>query len=144
MTTLHLLVHVNLPVPKTQLSGERSDSYSVLGYEKLHVYRLALRFVADTLSLKDLFSRGHAALIDQFHSASISVVLNIAEGAGKFKTADKQRFYAIDRGSAMECGALLDIFSLLKIIDKKQHCSQKDTLVRIVSMLTSLCLSRRQ
>jgi four helix bundle protein len=100
--------------------------------------------VADTLSLKDLFSRGHAALIDQFHSASISVVLNIAEGAGKFKTADKQRFYAIDRGSAMECGALLDIFSLLKIIDKKQHCSQKDTLVRIVSMLTSLCLSRRQ
>lgn len=113
-------------------------------YEKLDVYRLSLRFVADTLTVKKLFPRGHSALLDQFSRASISVVLNIAEGAGKFKTADKQRFHAIARGSAMECGALLDIFSLLKIIDKEQHRSQKHTLVRIVSMLTSLCLSRTQ
>jgi four helix bundle protein len=31
-------------------------------------------------------------------------VLNIAEGAGKVRQADKQRYFAIARGSVMECG----------------------------------------
>jgi len=46
-----------------------------------------------------------AALRDQLHRASISVVLNIAGGAGRFSAPDKARFSAIARGSATECGA---------------------------------------
>ena len=69
-----------------------------------------------------------------------SILLNIAEGAGKFKRADKQRFYAIARGSAMECAALVDLFHLLKIVSEPVHVETKHLLTRIVAMLTALCL----
>ena len=41
--------------------------------------------------------------------ASMSIPVNVAEGSGKTSEPDQQRFYAIARGSAMECAALLDI-----------------------------------
>jgi four helix bundle protein len=50
-----------------------------------------------------------AALRDQLDRARISIVLNIAEGAGRFSAPDKARFYAIARGSATEWGAVLDL-----------------------------------
>ncbi|MBM4321616.1 MAG: four helix bundle protein, partial [Deltaproteobacteria bacterium] len=42
----------------------------------------------------------------QLRRASISTPVNIAEGSGKTKEPDQQRYYAIARGSAMECAAL--------------------------------------
>jgi hypothetical protein len=39
-------------------------------------------------------------------------VLNIAEGAGQRSRPQKRRFYAIARGSAMECAAVLDVLRL--------------------------------
>jgi len=48
---------------------------------------------------------------NQLKRASISSVLNIAEGAGRFTKADKRNFYIISRGSVYECVALFDILS---------------------------------
>lgn len=70
--------------------------------------------------------------------ASLSVPLNIAEGTGKNSSADKQRFYAIARGSAMECGAVLDVCKILKIIDPLEYDQGKKLLIRIVGMLTKM------
>ena len=36
-------------------------------------------------------------------------MLNTAEGAGRTGAADKARFFAMARGSAMECAAILDV-----------------------------------
>lgn len=137
-------MRLNLPVSETQLSARASELKNVLDYEKLDVYRLSLKFIAETRRLQEGLPRGHSELIDQFKRASFSVALNIAEGAGRFKTADKQRFYGIARGSAMECGALLDIFSMLNFIDEQQFHFNKSILRRIVSILSSLCLSQRK
>ena len=71
--------------------------------------------------------------------AAISVVLNIAEGAGKPSAADRARFYAIARGSAMECGALVDVCVIAGRIDPAAAERGKILLVRIVSMLTRMC-----
>ncbi|MFN0248337.1 MAG: four helix bundle protein [Kofleriaceae bacterium] len=49
--------------------------------------------------------KGHADLVDQLRRAAQSIPQNIAEGAGKTGRADKARYYAIARGSAMECAA---------------------------------------
>jgi len=67
-------------------------------------------------------------------------VLNIAEGAGKIKQADKQRYFSIARGSVMECGALFDLFKALSHVSPEEYRVGKHLLVRIGAMLSKLCL----
>ncbi|MBY0470262.1 four helix bundle protein [bacterium] len=58
---------------------------------------------------------------DQLVRASLSIVLNIAEGSGKPTQADRRRFYAIALGSNREVQALLAILkqsTLLKQADR--------------------------
>jgi four helix bundle protein len=62
----------------------------MLDYEKLDVYRIALKFVVTTVEIRDRLPRGNGELQDQFKRASFSIVLNIAEGAGKLKQAGKR------------------------------------------------------
>jgi four helix bundle protein len=80
---------------------------ALLDAEKLDCYRLAVEFQA--LAGRLLPKRGHSSLRDQLDRASVSIVLNVAEGAGRFSPADKARFYAIARGSATECAAIVDV-----------------------------------
>ena len=57
-------------------------------------------------------------LKDQLKRASTSIVLNIAEGAGRFSKKDKRNFYIMARGSVFECVAILKILKgNNKIID---------------------------
>lgn len=114
----------------------------MIDYEKLDVYRAALQFVTETAQLRNGVPKGNSELVDQFKRASFSVVLNIAEGAGKFKRPDKQRYFAIARGSAMECGALLDLFRVTSIVQEQEYQSAKKFLKRIVAMLSALCFNK--
>lgn len=111
----------------------------MLAYEKLDVYQCALQFLAVSNKLAETVPKGNASLRDQLKRASLSIVLNIAEGAGKPTTADRQRFAAIARGSAMECGAVLDVCRILDIADESTTVEGKKLVVRIVSMLTRMC-----
>src|SRR5688500_16772936 len=72
---------------------------------KLAVYHIAVAFQAAAMAL---LPKGHAVLRDQLERASLSIVLNIAEGAGRRSRRDKSRFYTIARGSGMESAALID------------------------------------
>ena len=73
--------------------------------------------------------------------ASTSIVLNLAEGAGKHSKADKRRYYLSARGSATESAALLDVLSRLQLLDAPGHQAGKEVLVRVVSMLIKLAQS---
>jgi four helix bundle protein len=55
----------------------------------------------------------------------MSVPLNIAEGAGKPSTADRARYHGIARGSAMECGALLDVCLVASAITVHDHVNEE-------------------
>jgi four helix bundle protein len=98
------------PTPAAPAAASRvslaSSGPALLDVEKLQVYRLAVQF--QTLATQ-LIPRQRGVLLatlrDQLDRASISIVLNIAEGAGRFSSPDKARFYGIARGSATECGA---------------------------------------
>ena len=111
----------------------------MLDHEKLDVYQRAVEFFAIAVQTVDRIPRGNATLSDQLKRASLSIPLNIAEGTGKTKSNDKQKFYAIARGSAMECGAIFDACELLGLIKSQDYDKGKDLLVRIVSMLTRMC-----
>ena len=85
--------------------------------------------------------RGRGHLADQLTRASTSIVLNLAEGAGKLSKADKRRYYLTARGSATESAALLDVCLRLRLIGEAEHRTGKATIVRVVSMLIKLAMS---
>ena len=112
----------------------------MIDYERLEVYRCALDFVRQTVPLRqEARSKGNGELTDQFRRASFSIVLNIAEGSGRVQAPDKRRFYAISRGSAFECGALLDLFHLCGLLSPEEFATLKTLLHRIIAMLSVLC-----
>lgn len=110
----------------------------MLDHERLDVYHLALDFLVFANSVIESLPRGRGHLADQFTRASMSVVLNIAEGAGKVSKADKRRFYLVARGSATESAALLDASLRLGLMGEPAHSVGKETVVRIVAMLIRL------
>lgn len=77
-----------------------------------------------------------AELSDQLDRASISCVLNIAEGAGRTSPRERARFYTIARGSAVECLACLDLLELE--VTLKSLPEARDRLRRIQNVLTAL------
>ena len=110
-----------------------------LSHEKLIVYQTAIRFLALAVKIIKNFPRGYADLADQLRRASSSIAFNIAEGAGKNSRPDSARFYAMARGSALECGSILDVCRILAIADEQDANSAKDLLFEIVSMLSKMC-----
>jgi four helix bundle protein len=85
--------------------------------------------------------RGQSNLRDQLDRASVSIVLNIAEGAGRTSALDKARFYAIARGSATERAAIVDVLAVRGLIQPRARAGARSLLVRIVQMLTRLIAS---
>jgi four helix bundle protein len=110
----------------------------LLDHERLDVYQLALDFLVFANGLIEALPRGRSHLADQFTRASTSVVLNIAEGAGKLSKPDKRRYYLTARGSATECAALLDACLRLRLVEEPAQRTGKEMAVRIVSMLIRL------
>mgnify|MGYP005666182841 CR=1 FL=1 len=106
-------------------------------HEKLHVYQEALRFISWADTLVGLLESKYA-LKDQLIRASTSIALNIAEGNGRYKAADRCRFFDIARGSALECAAFVDILVTRQLITQKQGADGKTMLKSIVSMIVGL------
>jgi four helix bundle protein len=109
-------------------------------HEKLTVYRKALSFIEWTQDLFERFPK-RASARDQLERASDSIVLNIAEGNGKFSNKDRGRFFQIAHGSALECSACLDVFVARKVCGADVTIAGKETLEEVVKMLCGL-LSR--
>ena len=87
----------------------------MLGFQRLDVYRCAVRFLAVASALAERIPRGNGALSDQLRRASLSIPLNIAEGSGK-PGQDAARFHAIARGSTMESAAIIDAMETLGFV----------------------------
>ena len=108
-----------------------------LPHERLDVYRLALEYRRSLASLANV--RGIAPLRDQLFRAADSVVLNIAEGAGRNSRCDKQRHYEIAKGSATESAAALELLHHSGTLNEIAFQERRELAVRIVQMLSRLC-----
>jgi four helix bundle protein len=78
-------------------------------FEKLEVYQKAKVFNREITSLIKSKKIPDAVTKNQLRRASLSIVLNIAEGTSRYSKADKRNFYVISRGSTFECVAILDV-----------------------------------
>jgi four helix bundle protein len=55
----------------------------------------------------------------QLRRASFSIVLNLAEGSGRFSKPDRRNFFVISRSSIFECVAILDILHNTQTIENE-------------------------
>jgi four helix bundle protein len=111
-------------------------------HEKLDVYELELRFITwVTPLLEDVKNCGKprlAEVCDQLDRASLSALLNTAEGNGKRQRPVRAKFFDDARGSATECAACLDALVAKGACSIQRVQEGKEMLIRIVSMLTKL------
>jgi four helix bundle protein len=107
-------------------------------HESLDVYKLALDFIVVADEVIEQLPRGRGHLSDQLSRASTSIVLNLAEGAGKYSKPDKRRYYLSAIGSTTESAAIFDVLHRLKLIPDDRHSSTKNMLERIAAMLVGL------
>ncbi len=110
----------------------------VLDHEKLDVYHVALEFVILTDRIVENLPRGRGYLSDQLQRAALSILLNIAEGAGEYSIDEKVRFYRMAKRSATECAGVLDVCNRLQLIEEKRYELGRELLIRLVSMLIKM------
>jgi four helix bundle protein len=106
-------------------------------HEKLEVYQESLAFVTWLEPMLQKLPKT-IAVRDQLDRASTSIVLNLAEGNGKFTRPDRCHFFDIARGSALECAAALDVLVCKGRCELTVVTVGKERLLGIVSMLVGL------
>jgi four helix bundle protein len=119
-----------------------SPTWGRFDHEKLDVYALELNFLAWVtpllLRVRNEAHGFHREVCDQLDRASLSSLLNTAEGNGKRGGRQRAKFFDDARGSAVECAACLDALVAKKLVDPLDISEGKALLVRIVGMLTRL------
>jgi four helix bundle protein len=121
-----------------------NDSNPQFGFdhEKLDVYRLELAFLAWVTPLlhevRNTAAGFHREVCDQLDRASLSALLNTAEGNSKRQGQQRAKFFDDARGSAVECAACLDALVAKRLTGSESVLEGKAMLVRVVAMLTKL------
>jgi four helix bundle protein len=115
------------------------DTGAMLGFQRLDVYQCSVRLLALSARICEEIPRGYGSLSDQLRRAAISVPLNVAEATGRSTDTDSARFFSIARGSAMECGAIIDAIAAIGAPPHEAIQEASRLVVRIVEMLTKMC-----
>jgi len=106
-------------------------------FEKLIAYQKA-RDTNKKIQKLLIEKKTNLFLRDQLYRASISMVINIAEGTGKLSKNDRKNFYVISRGSVFECASLIELLYDENIITKNDLNSLKSDLEEISRLLSGL------
>ncbi len=107
----------------------------VLEAERLHVYHVALELQCLANTLVPSVNR---VLRDQFERASLSIILNLAEGCGRVSRRQKRYHYGVARGSATECAALTDVLRIRRLAPIADCYRARSLAIRCVQMLSKL------
>jgi four helix bundle protein len=114
----------------------------VFDHEKLDVYQLELQFITWVTPLieeaKERAAGKSREVCDQLDRASLSALLNTAEGNGKRQRELRAKFFDDARGSATACAGCLDALAAKGVFESGRIAGGKAILARIVSMLRKL------
>ena len=116
-----------------------ADEPKLLDHERLDCFQVALDFAAMVAALT---KTARPALRDQLERASSSIALTLAEGCARRTRRDRQHFFTMSQGSAMECAAAIDILRIQGHLTLPDATRAKHKLTRIVQMLVGLRRSR--
>ena len=108
-----------------------------MGHEKLHAYQHGLGYVSWSHSVLAGIDQP-AAAVDHWDRAAESIVENIANGNSRRATADRNRYFDVAIGSALECAGCMDICVCKKLITDKLQAEGKAALQQVVQMTIGL------
>jgi four helix bundle protein len=74
----------------------------------------------------------------QWKRATMSVMLNLAEGTGRISGSEKKHFYTISRSSVFECVAIMDVLQGQQMIDQKKYDEFYESYEKLSKMLLGL------
>ena len=95
-----------------------------LNHQKLEIFSSSKMFVLQCYQLtQHLPQEEKFGMISQIRRATLSVHLNIAEGASRKSSIERKRFYEISRGSLIEVDAALDIAFELGYLKKMEEAT---------------------
>jgi four helix bundle protein len=107
-------------------------------FEKLDVYQMVKEQNVKVLVFLRNQGEIDSYLIDQWKRASMSSLLNLAEGTGRMTDQDKRHFLTIARGSIFECVAILDLLKNLGNISESTYQEFYDKYEQISKMLLGM------
>jgi four helix bundle protein len=122
--------------------GEEPASYGnsedwLFPHERLDAYRLSLEFVRWFHALPG-GAKLSSRLLRQADKAGTSVVLNIAEGNGRYEAGDRRNLFEVAEASVVRVGTYLELCSRTGEVEPDQKDRALDLLTRIASMLRGL------
>lgn len=103
-------------------------------FNKLDVYQKAKSFCV-TVHKNNTLKHLDKTADDQLRRASLSIMLNIAEGSSRFSNKDRRNFMIIARGSAFESAAIFEYLfeiSAIKEDELKSHISNLEEILRML------------
>ena len=110
----------------------------MFSFERLSVYKKAqdqnLRIIKFLSSEKSI----DPFMMDQLKRASLSIILNIAEGNGRERKGDRGYFLTVSRSSVFECVAILDVLRNLNKITEDNYSELYVYYEEISKMLIGL------
>ena len=112
-----------------------------LSFRKLEVYQVAKQELEVVLAQRGQWRGLPGEIGPQLERAMVSVVLNIAEGAGRWTAPDQRRHYQIASGSATEAAACVEMAMLYGA--PRATCEQIDGLLGRVAQMLAALIRRR-
>ncbi len=115
----------------------RTKNGKLFSHEDLDVYQAALRLTGWVESMITVFSCS-ADLRSKLDKSTTAIVLNIAEGTGRFTGTNQAYFFGIAYKATIQSASLVDLATANGCADPSQVEEGRELLKRISAMLTSL------
>jgi four helix bundle protein len=120
--------------------GTYRVSQKLFAHERLEVYQVGLQFIG-WFHAQPAGAALSSRLFRQLDKLGTSVVLNIAEGNGRFEAGDRRKFLDTAGASAAKTAAYLDLSFESGELDPQQRDRGLGLLVRVAQMLHAMTCS---
>ena len=108
-------------------------------HEKLDLWKKAIEFVVSVYKATESFPKDEKfGLTSQLRRAAVSIVANIAEGAGRKSSKEFRQFLSHSQGSASEVDTELVIAHRLSYLSRMAYDNLSEDLDHIGRMITRL------
>ena len=115
----------------------RTKKGHLFDHEDLDVYQVALQLIAWLEPMLTEFSCS-TDLCSKLDKSTTAIVLNIADGNGRFTGADQSRFYQTAYRATIQSSALLDLAGSIGFDQAGNAAEGRELLRRVAAMLAAL------